>query len=886
MTKSLFLIDGHALVYRAFYAIEGLTAPDGRPTGAVYGFLRMLLATLSAHHPDHLVAVFDAPGKTFRHEAFPEYKATRKPAPPELHEQVPLIQQFMKAYRIPIATKEGYEADDLIGSLARQGAERDMDVVIVTGDKDCAQLLNERVRMFDPKKEAFTTVEEFQKKKGITPAQLPDVMGLWGDSSDNIPGVPGIGEKIGVELIAKYGSLESLLENAGEIKGKRGEKLRENAEIARLSKRLATIDTAAPAALDLESSKRRDPDKGELIALLEDLGFQSLLNEIDDSRPPRDERHDYVLVDTLDKFDAFFRALADEKRFAFDTETTSLDPLRGELVGMSFSWAAQSAYYLPFKAPGGEAVLGEKELRRVAKILEGPDYGKTGQNLKYDALALKRAGVELDGIAFDTLLCGSLLQGHLRQHDLDTLALRYLDYTKIPTKELLGSGRKQVTMDAVPVKKVCEYACENADIVWRLQERMRAEIAGTRNEAILREMELPLSRVLTIMQQTGIRVDADLLATQSAEMGELLADLTAEIHALAGHEFNIASTKQLQQVLFDEMNLPVIRKTKTGASTDEAVLTTLAREHEIAARLLDYRMYSKLKNTYLDTLPELVHPETGRIHATFSQTSTATGRLASNNPNLQNIPVRSERGRAIRAAFVPEDGWRMLAADYSQVELRMLAHFSEDERLCRAFAEGRDIHRVVAAQVEGVDEDEVTPAQRSAAKAVNFGILYGQGPHGLSQQTGMSQGQARLFIESYFEQFPQVREFIDQTVAAAHETGYVETVRGRRRVIPELQSNNKTKRARGEREAVNTVVQGSAADLIKTAMIDLRARMRNETPLARMLLQIHDELVFETPPEEIDTLETIVREAMENAMVLAVPLTVDIGRGKNWLEVK
>lgn len=884
--KKLYIIDGHAQIYRAFYSLEGLRSPDGRPTNAIFQFTRMLIHLIREQKPDYLAAVFDAPGKTFRHEQYPEYKANRKPAPPELKEQIPTIQKIVAEYNIPIFVEEGYEADDLIGTIAKIAAGDDLMVVIVSGDKDLAQLLTPQVCMFDPKKNKLTTIEEFTSENGFGPEKLTDLMGLWGDTADNIPGVDGIGQKIGRELIVKYGSLEDLLERAGEIKGKRGETLLKSKEVALLSKELATINIDSPVEFDLDACEMTEPNVGALKEIFVEFGLRNLLKELEHDTPAKQVEKDYQIIDTPAKFDSFIKALKDEKHIAVDTETTSENPMLAELVGISFSWGKDSAFYLPFKGPEGEKVLEKQELVWLKEFLESEEITKVGQNIKYDSIVLKRAGIDLRGVCFDTMIASALTCAHLRGHGLDTLASRHLGIEKIPTKDIIGTGQKQITMDQAPVSKVGEYACEDADVTFQLEGVLQKRM-GKEEDDLLREIELPLAAVLEKMQMNGILLDTNKLQIQSDELEKLLNTLTQQIYELAGYEFNIASPKQLQTVLFEEMGLPVIKKTKSGASTDEGVLTELAAQgHELPKRVLDFRQYSKLKNTYIDALPKLVNPHTGRIHTTFSQTTTATGRLSSSNPNLQNIPVRSEKGRAIRAAFIPESGWSMLAADYSQVELRMLAHFSGDPVLQKAFNEGRDIHTVAAANVHGILEEEVTPEQRYAAKAVNFGIIYGQTAHGLSQTTEMSRPEAQLFIDSYFEQFPLVKDFIYETIEKAHENGGVRTMLGRWREIPELKASKKVLRERGEREAVNTLVQGSAAELVKVAMLKIDKEMLEHTPQSRMLLQIHDELVFESPEGEIDKLRDIVREQMEGAFKLNVPLKVDMGEGKNWLEVK
>ncbi|MCL2000388.1 MAG: DNA polymerase I [Planctomycetes bacterium] len=895
MNHILFLIDGHAQIYRGYHALDYLASSSGIPTGAVFGFARMLADLCDWHDPDGLIAVFDSPGKTFRHQRYPDYKATRKPMPPDLIEQIPLILEVVDAYRIPIISLEGFEADDLIGTLARQAEEADWEVVLVTNDKDFGQLLTEKVRIYDPVNEKFIDRKKFTEKNGIPPERLVDVMGLWGDYSDNIPGVPGIGEKIGMQLIKTYGSLENLLAHADEIKGKRGESLRANRDLAILSKELATINRHAPIELDIEAARLVEPDFPRLRDIFARLDFHSLLgklgsgqNTIGEGGKPELEPAGYHLVDDPDCFAAFLTELEQQELFAFDTETTGLDPLLDKLVGISFSWREGTGYYLPFRGPIGAQTLTEKELKRLTPIFNNPMVRKIGHNIRYDALVLHHAGINLEGAAFDTLIASSLADGHLTEHNLKILAKRYFNLDMTPIEELIGSGRSQSTMDLVPTTDVLAYASADADVSWRLHAVLdkRLDERGARD--LFTEVEMPLSAVLTRMQAAGIRIDATLLARESAETGELLDALTKEIHALAGRPFNIASPKQLSTVLFEEMGLPIIRKTQTGASTDEAVLQELAHLHnsKIADRILEHRMYAKLKNTYLDALPRLINPETCRLHTSFSQVRTATGRLASSSPNLQNIPIRTERGRAIRAAFIPENGWKMLAADYSQVELRVLAAFSGDRILMKAFEDDQDIHKVVAAEVNGVSLDAVTKDMRSNAKAVNFGIIYGQGAHGLAASTGMSRGQAQRFIDGYFARFPRIRSWMDEALAEARELGYVETILKFRREIPDIESPNHQKRARAEREAINTIIQGSAADLIKTAMVKLSAALRQTKLEARLLLQIHDELLFECPPVEVECLWEIVRSSMEKAIPLSVPLKVDLGVGNNWLETK
>ncbi len=895
MKPTLYLIDGHAQIFRAYYAMENLKTAQGVPTGAAFGFARMMLDILDNRKPDALVAVFDSPGKTFRNDIYSDYKANRKAAPDDLVSQIPLVMDIVRAFNVPVVAEPGFEADDLLGTLTCIACKAGWDVVLVTGDKDCGQLLQDGVQIYDPAKAVFIDREAFTYKKGIPPEKLTDLMGLWGDSSDNIPGVPGIGEKIGVQLIQQYGSLENLLEHADEIKGKRGIVLRENREQALLSKRLATIDCSMDVAFDPEAARIKGPDYEKLREMFMELNFRSLLGKLqapDGSGPaaPAVAREDiaYVCVTTEAEFETFFAALTEQPVFAFDTETTGLDPLQSDLVGIGFCWQEKSGYYLPFMGPEDCPVLPRACLDRLKVIFEDPLVQKIGHNIRFDALVLRNAGVTLRGASFDTLIASSLVDGHLVDHGLKTLSRRYCDVEMTSIKDLIGSGRNQITMDQCHVADVTKYCGADADITYRLHACLSPRLDERGARKLFAEVEMPLSDVLTEMEALGIRLDSDLLARESEETGILLDSLTREIYDLAGHEFNIGSPKQLSTILFEEMGLPIIKKTQTGASTDESVLQELAHLHgsEMASRILEYRMYAKLKNTYLDALPKMVNPKTGRLHTSFSQVRTATGRLASSSPNLQNIPIRTERGRAVRGAFIPEAGWSMLAADYSQVELRVLAAFSGDETLGRAFQDDMDIHRVVAAEVNRISPDEVTKEQRSAAKAVNFGIIYGQSAHGLAATTGMSRAQAQRFIDDYYGRFPRVRDWMGEVLAEAEKNGFVQTILGFRREIPDIKATNRMRRARAEREAVNTIIQGSAADLIKTAMVRLARELAERKMSGRMLLQIHDELLLEAPPEEIEPLRDVVRDAMENAIPLAVPLRVDIGVGVNWLETK
>ncbi|MHC4870720.1 MAG: DNA polymerase I [Planctomycetota bacterium] len=891
MSKKIYLIDGHAQTYRAFYAIEGLRSPDGKPSGAVYGFTRMLIDTIEKHKPDYLAVVFDSKGPTFRHEMYSDYKGTRKPPPPELIEQLEPIKETVKAFNIPIYQLPGYEADDIIGTFALKGKAADLDVVIVSGDKDLAQVLQDKITLYDPRKDLFTSAEDFSAKRKITPDKLTDIMGLWGDSSDNIPGVPGIGEKGAVDLILKYGSLENLLEKSSEIKGKRGEKLRDNIENARLSKKLATIDFAVPLEIDIEDCILSDADNQKLLEIYTDYGFDSLKKKLTSSSVcAEEEERDYRLINNKELFEEFIDELKAQKIIAFDVETTSTDPMQAELVGLSFSWKEKTGYYLPFKCLEDEACLSEEELSLLKPILEDNQIKKTGHNIKYDSLVMRNCGIFLAGICFDSMLASHLFSGHIRGHSLDAAAERCFGLSTIHIEELIGKGKKQITMDQVPLEKITDYAAEDADISLRLYMKFEKDISESTMKNLFHNLEIPLSLVLTDMQFNGILLDPDKLIAMSKDMEKQLDRITEEIYFLSGCEFNIASPKQLSEVLFQKLDFPIIKKTKTGVSTDEKVLHELSLidhpKNDLPKLLLDYRSYSKLKNTYLDALPLMVNPATERIHTSFNQTGTATGRLSSSDPNLQNIPVRTSEGRGIRAAFTAEKGCKLISADYSQVELRMLAHLSGDKNLCDAFNSGKDIHQAVAAQIYQISEDEVTSAQRQSAKAINFGIIYGQSAFGLSNSTDMNRGEAQEFIDKYFTEFSGVKSFIDTEVERAKKAGEVSTMLGRIRKIPDLASSNKTRLKHAERMALNTIIQGSAADLIKTAMINIYTALNNEKSHIKILLQIHDELVLEAPEDEAERAVTLLKDNMESAIELSVPLVVDTGIGNNWLEVK
>jgi len=889
MSKTLFLMDGHSHCYQAFYAMagRGFTSPDGQPVNAVYIFATMLRKILNDYRPEYFAAAFDEKGPTFRHGLYPAYKANREVPPDEFLRQVPLIKDLLRAHGIPIFQREGYEADDLIGTLARQARERGMEVCLLMTDKDARQLLGPGVSMLNARTGERLTAEDLAEKEGLRPEQVVDMMALAGDASDNVPGVPGVGPKTAARLIRQYGSLEEVLAHVDEMKqGRLKERLAAHGEQARLSRRLVTIDCHAPVTLDPEACRVR-PDPDALRDLFGRLGFRSLLDGLGPARPTSEER-DYRLVDTPESFESFLRELKAERRFAFDLETTSVHPVRAEIVGLAFSWRAKSGYYVPLRAPEGERTLeAHKVLAALKPILGSTRYRKVGQNLKYDAVCMLKVGHELRGIAFDTMLAAYCLDPTRRRYNLDDLALDYLDLRTTPISDLIGKGKAQRRMDEVPARRVCDYACEDADVALRLADLLEPKLREAECWDLYVEEELPLVEVLAHMEHHGIGFDPGALDQMTEEITARLRDLEAEIHREAGEPFNVASPKQLSRILFGKLGLPVVKKTRTGPSTDADVLSELAIEHRLALLVLEHRKLSKLLSTYVKVLPQEVLPETGCIHASFHQTATATGRLSSSDPNLQNIPIRTELGSRIRSAFVPARREHlMLAADYSQIELRILAHFSGDRELRRAFERGRDIHASVAAQIAGVRLAEVTPEQRRLAKAVNFGIVYGQTAYGLSRSLSIPVEEADGFIKAYFERYAGVKEFIERVLSEARERGYVTTLRGRRRYLPDLNASDRPRRSFAERAAVNTIIQGTAADMIKRAMIQIHRHIRKDRLKTRLVLQIHDELLFEVPPGEVPRVQPRIVEIMSRAEDLDVPIVVDVGVGRNWLEAK
>ncbi|MDX2038485.1 MAG: DNA polymerase I [Isosphaeraceae bacterium] len=890
-TRTIYILDTYSLIYQVFHAIPTMTGPAGQPTNAVFGIFRDLLNLVRKTKPDYLAAAFEGGEPTKRLEILPEYKANRAAMPDDLRPQIEVIKRVVHAFRIPVLESEGAEADDVIATLARKAEAEGIDVVICTADKDARQLLSDRVRILNLRKNEFLDVDGLQRDWGIRPDQVVDLLALTGDSVDNVPGVPGIGIKTAATLLQAHETLDGILENLDKVTGaKRKQSLADHAETVQRGRRLIELDDRVPITIDWSALELGGGDARELKDLCIECGFHGFLKEIEDHYKPPKAAWDYSTYEKVDSPEAL-ASLADRlrglDRFAFDTETTSTDPLRAELVGLSFAWEEGRAAYVPVRGPVWCKTLPAEDVISVlGPILADPRIEKIGQNAKYDMLVLTRSGVDVAGPITDTMVLSYLLESGERNHGLNQLAERMLDHTMIPISDLIGKGKKQLRMDEVEVDRVVEYAAEDADVCRRIALLLEAEIEREGLTELYAELERPLIRILADMERAGIRIDVDRMNTLSREFGTRIDEIEGEIHRIAGRPFNIGSAQQLRKVLFEEIGLKPTKKTPGGEpSTDQEVLEELAALHELPRAIIEHRRLSKLKSTYLDALPALVHPD-GRIHASFNQVVAATGRLSSSDPNLQNIPVRTEEGRQIRQAFLPgRDDWSLLTADYSQIELRILAHYSADPALVEAFSQGRDVHSVVASRIFGVAESAVTSEQRRVAKTVNFGVIYGLSAFGLAARLGITQSEAATFIDAYFEEYSGVDRFITTTLESALATGRVETILGRRRPIQGIKNTTGRSRNLAERTAVNTVIQGSAADLIKKAMIDVVAAIRDERLEARMLLQIHDELVFEAPTSEIPRLAPIVRRAMTEALELDVPLEVDLGFGANWLDV-
>jgi DNA polymerase-1 len=891
---TLFLVDGTALAYRGYFAFikNPLINSRGENTSAPYAFTNSLLKLIREFEPSHLAVVFDARGKTFRHERYKEYKATREKMPEDLAQSLPRVRQVVEAMAIPMVEVPGFEADDVMGTLARQGSEEQMEVVLVTSDKDMMQCLDGRVSMLRPGRRGEEwrplTSDDVRERYGVEPEQVIDILGLMGDASDNVPGVPNVGEKTAQKLIQEYGSVEAVLDHSGEISQPR---LRDNlatfADQAMLSKELVTIDTGVALDVGPSDLKFQGFNTAELAELLNELEFSSLTQELaeeDGEEPPETVPTDYHLVESTEELDEVIRECREAEIFAVDLETTGLNPMTARVVGISLGTGPLRAWYLPLRHQQGVNLPAEETLAKIRTLLEDPERPKVGHNIKYDGLVLRNEDIRLNGIAFDTMVASYLLNPSRRKHGLDSLALEYLHHQMIPISKLIGTGKDQISFADVLTEEAGEYACEDADITYRLMDEMGPKLEALELSSLLEEIEVPLISVLMEMESKGVLVDQDLLFAMGTEFEGELQQLETEIHGLAGEEFNVNSPQQLQQILFEKLELPRGKKTKTGYSTDSEVLEGLTTEHPIAGKLLDYRVLSKLMSTYIDALPRLIDPETGRIHTSFNQTVATTGRLSSSEPNLQNIPIRTEAGRRIRRAFVAPPGRVLLSADYSQIELRIMAHLSRDERLLAAFQDGADVHKSTAAAIFECAPDEVTEEQRRQAKTVNFGVMYGMGSVSLGKQLGISSSDARTFIENYFQRFSGVARYIEETKEAAQRNGYVTTLLNRRRYMPELESTAPQVRAFAERTAVNTPIQGSAADLIKKAMIAIQRWIWESGPPAEMLIQVHDELVFEVDENQVEEVRARVVAMMEGALDLDVPIVVDAAWGPNWAE--
>ena len=886
--KSIYLIDGSAYIYRAYHAIRSLSNSSGLPTNAVFGFTRMVIKLMEDRRPEYAVMLFDAKGPTFRHELYPDYKANRPAMPEDLSVQIPIIKDVTRGFNLPVIEKSGFEADDLIGTLARLAEDAGFHVVMVTGDKDFVQLVTDRAVIWDPMKDETIDRAGVHEKFGIEPRQMIDVMGLWGDSADNVPGVPGIGQKTALSLIKQFGSMAELYRQVQTItKKKQKENLITYKDQARLSRDLVTIDVHMPLSFDPDSFRVTEPDNQKLTQLFKEMEFRQLQQSFGGTIETRPKA--YRSVQTHRALLDLVKHLEKAPFFALDTETTSVDAMRAKLVGLSFAMRPDEAYYIPC-AHDYPGVNEQLELADVIKwlkpVLENPAIKKIGQNIKYDWLVLSHYGIDLGGVDFDTMLASYLINPSKRAHNLDQIALDFLDHKTITYAEVAGKGKGAKTFAQVPLDKAIPYACEDADITLMAKNILQPKLEAIGLTELFDTVEMPLVPVLMRMEKKGVTVDRQKLHSLSQAFASRIEGLETDIYALAGETFNIKSSQQLGHILFEKLKLPVQKKTKkkTGYSTDVNVLTVLARHHDLPAFILAHRTLAKLKSTYTDALIDLINPDTGRIHTSYNQTVAATGRLSSSDPNLQNIPIRTDEGREIRRAFIPREGWVLVSADYSQVELRILAHCSDDKILIQAFLDGEDIHTRTAAEVFQVPPEMITPELRRQAKAINFGIMYGMSPFGLSNQLDISQKMAKVYIDNYFDRYRGVRKYMDRTMAEAAATKRTSTLLGRIRLLPEIDNANWNVRQFAERTAINTPIQGTAADLLKIAMIRVDSALTERGLKTAMLLTVHDELVFEVPPEEIDSATALIKTSMEGVWDLKVPLKVNVAKGENWAE--
>jgi len=881
---TLYLIDGNSYIYRAFYAISRLSTSTGFPTNAIYGFTNMILKVLKEKKPDYFAVVFDSPEPTERHKTYEAYKAQRPAMPEELKPQVPFIKEIIDAFRIHTIEIPGYEADDILATLAKKAERKGFDVYIVTADKDLYQVISPKIRLYDSMRDKVIAEKDIIERFGVKPSSIPDVLALMGDTSDNIPGVPGIGEKTAVSLLKEFGSLDKLIRNYSKIKK---EKLRiaisENINNIELSRALATVDSDISLEISIDDLKPKEPEWARLLELFRKFEFRSLLKLIPEQRVSVTAHTEYIPIINENLLRRFIASINDE--VAIDIKGSSKSPMMAGLVGISLSTEPEKAYYIPIthSYPGISGQLSkETVLKYLKKSLENPEIKKIGHNIKYSMMILKKEGVNLKGIAFDTMLASYLLNPNKVNHSLEDAALEHLAFKKLSLDDVTDKGKKK--LEEIPVEDATRYAGEDVMVTLQLKRLLEPEIEREGLARLFYDVEIPLIEVLTDMEMAGIKIDLSLMEALSRELDRELTSIEKRIYFMAGEEFNINSPKQLQEVLFKKLGLRTIKKIKTGFSTDIDVLQELALEHELPGEILEYRALSKLKNTYVDALRKIVNPKTGRLHTSFNQTVTATGRLSSSDPNLQNIPIRGEWGRRIREAFIAEERNLLLSADYSQIELRILAHLSQDRGLIEVFKNDGDIHARTASELFGVSMDNVTGEMRRRAKTVNFGVVYGISPYGLSQELGITPEEAKNYIDTYFERHKGVKNYVETVIKEATEKGYVSTLLNRKRSIPELKSQNKNTKQLGERLAVNTPIQGSAADIIKISMINIWRRFKKERLRTKMLLQVHDELLFEVPVEEQDKARTVIKEEMEKAVELLVPLKVDIGIGKNWAE--
>ncbi len=892
----LVLIDGSSYLYRAFHALPPLSNSQGEPTGALHGVLTMILKLVREEQPARIAVVFDAPGKTFRDDLYAEYKATRPPMPDDLRAQVAPILDAVRAMGLPLLQVDGVEADDVIGTLCAEAAKRDLDVLVSTGDKDLAQLVTDRVTLINTMDDSRLDRDGVKTKFDVWPEQFVDYLALVGDSSDNIPGVPKVGPKTAARWLNEYDSADGIVEHGEEIKGKIGESLRDNVDSLRLSRELAKIKTDVDLDVGIDDLQAGDGDIDALRELYAHYELRSLLRQLDggDDKPAGEvaddeARQEYETVLDWKSFDGWLKKIHKADLVAFDTETDSLDYMNARLVGLSLAVAGGDACYVPVAHdyPGAPEQLPRDEvLAKLKPWLEDENAHKVGHHLKYDAHILARYDIELRGMAYDSMLESYVLNSVATRHDMDSVARLYLGKETIHYEDVAGKGAKQLTFNEIDIDTASPYAAEDADITLQLHETLWQQLGDIPAlRQVYEAIEQPLVGVLLDMEETGVLVDRKMLAKQSAELGKKMSELEQQAHALAGGPFNLGSPKQLQEILFEKQELPVIRKTPKGQpSTAEDVLVELANDYELPAVIIEYRGVSKLKSTYTDKLPLMINERTGRIHTSYHQAVAATGRLSSSDPNLQNIPIRTEDGRRIRKAFVAPPDHVLLAADYSQIELRIMAHLSGDKGLLDAFAEEQDIHRATAAEVFETPLDEVSDNQRRAAKAINFGLMYGMSAFGLARQLGIARGEAQEYVDLYFERYPGVKRYMDNIRESAAAKGYVETVFGRRLYLPEINARNAQRRQYAERSAINAPMQGTAADIIKRAMITVHDWLQAKDRGARMIMQVHDELVFEVEKSRVDAVSKKVRELMDGAAELEVPLKVDVGVGNNWDE--